>query len=245
MSGKSSRGSGRRVSGRRPRQPRFAVVLFDLDGTLVETRRDIATGVNAMLDERGLGPLSVEQVSRHVGSGARVLVTRCLAEFGVEVSTDTEIDAAYASFHRAYAFHLLDTTRPYDGIDAMCRALEEAHISMAIVSNKPEDLSRRVLEGVGLARYFPVVVGGDSLPVRKPDPAPLFHALKLMGIEAAAATQPVLMVGDSDIDIRAARAAGMPVAAVSWGFAPSAELEAAEPDRLVGEVRELEAWILG
>lgn len=230
------------MSDRPPDRPRYPIVLFDLDGTLVETRQDIATGVNAMLGERGLGPLSVERVSRHVGRGARVLVTRCLAEFDVEVRSEAEVDAAYASFHRAYAAHLLDTTTPYDGVDTMCRSLAEAGVSMAIVSNKPEDLSRQVLDGVGLADYFPVVVGGDSLPVRKPDPAPLFHALELLGVEAP---RGALMVGDSDIDVLAARAARMPVAAVAWGFGPREELVAAGADRIMDDVCELTAWILG
>jgi phosphoglycolate phosphatase len=228
------------VSVRSPSPSRYRAVLFDLDGTLVETRQDIATGVNGMLAERGLDPLAVEQVGRHVGRGARVLVTCCLAERGITVRTDEEIGAAYESFHRTYSAHLLDTTRPYPDVQEMCGRLERAGIAMAIVSNKPEDLSRRVLEGVGLAQFFPVVLGGDSLPVRKPDPAPLFRALSLLGIEDAA-----LMVGDSEIDIQAARAAGMAVAAVAWGFGSQEELRASGADRLFDCALELTDWILG
>ena len=227
------------MSVRSPSPSRYRAVLFDLDGTLVETRQDIATGVNGMLAERGVDPLAVEQVGQHVGRGARVLVTRCLAERGVTLRTDEEISAAYESFHRAYSAHLLDTTRPYPDVEVMCARLERAGTAMAIVSNKPEDLSRRVLEGVGLAHFFPVVLGGDSLPVRKPDPAPLFRALSLLGIEGAA-----LMVGDSEIDIQAARAAGMPVAAVAWGFGSQEDLRAAGADRLFDGALELTDWIL-
>lgn len=222
-----------------PSPPRYRAVLFDLDGTLVETRQDITTGVNGLLAERGLEPLGVEQVGRHVGRGARVLVVRCLAERGVAIRTDEEIDAAYASFHRVYAAHLLDTTRPYPDVEIMCDRLRRAGVAMGIVSNKPEDLSRRVLEGVGLARYFPVVLGGDSLPVRKPDPAPLVHALSLLGVADGA-----LMVGDSEIDIEAARAAGMPVAAVAWGFGSERELRAAGAEQLFAGALELADWIL-
>jgi phosphoglycolate phosphatase len=230
--------------------PRFSgdrAILFDLDGTLVETRRDIAAGVNVMLAERGLGPLSVDDVSRHVGRGARVLVTRCLAACGVDSPSEETIDAAYTGFHDAYSARLLDTTLPYPGIVEMCARLDRAGVAMAIVSNKPEDLSRRILEGLGLARFFPVVLGGDSLPVRKPDPAPLLHALKLLGIDAnAGARNPdgALMVGDSVVDVQAARAAGLPVAAVTWGFGSREELLAAGPDRLVADAEELTGWVL-
>jgi phosphoglycolate phosphatase len=223
-------------------------VLFDLDGTLVETRRDITTGVNLMLSERGLGPLSVERVSRHVGRGARVLVTRCLEECGDVIQSEDDLTAAYASFHRAYSAHLLDTTQPYPGIEELCGRLERAGVAMAIVSNKPEDLSRRVVDGVGLARFFPVILGGDSLPVRKPDPAPLRHALALLrtvGEGGAAVSTTAVMVGDSEIDIQAARAAGLPIAAVAWGFGQREALLAAGPDRLVADADELAGWILG
>ena len=222
-------------------------VLFDLDGTLVETRLDIATGVNLMLSERGLGPLPVEQISRHVGRGARVLVTRCLDECGAPPQSEDDISNAYASFHRAYSAHLLDTTRPYPGVEEMCRRLERGGVAMAIVSNKPEDLSRRVLDGVGLAGFFPVILGGDSLPIRKPDPAPLRHALSLLGISGesdARHTSTALMVGDSEIDIQAARAAGLSVAAVAWGFGSREDLLAACPDRLFADADELASWIL-
>lgn len=222
------------------RPKRRLAALFDLDGTLVETRQDIATGVNEMLAEAGLGPLSVDQVSRHVGRGSRILVSRCLQECGVPTPDPDQIDGGYSSFLRHYSDHLLDTTVPYPGIESMCERLERAGIEMAIVSNKPEDPSRRILEGIGLARYFSVILGGDSLPVRKPDPAPLLHALARMGNPEAA-----VMVGDSEIDIAAARAAGLPVAAVMWGFGSPEELEAAGPDRLVSDADELTAWILG
>ncbi len=223
------------------KEPRFAAVLFDLDGTLVETRQDIATGINLALADRGLPPLPVDRVARHVGRGARVLVTRCLEDSGIAGPSPDEVESAYLGFHRHYVAHLLDTTVVYPGISRLCDRLGRAGISMAVVTNKPIDPARRILSGLGLSAYFPVVLGGDSLPQRKPDPTPLLHAIECLGADAKRA----VMVGDSEIDIGAARAAGVAVAAVTWGFVSRDLLESASPDHLADDAGNLGDWILG
>ncbi len=226
--------------GARPR--RFDAVLFDLDGTLVDTSRDLATAVNGMLESLGLDPISLSAVLDHVGHGVRSLVQGCLLEErGVQPEEVGGLDLAVARFRASYSGHLLDTTRPYPGMIEICDRLADAGIMLGIVTNKVEDFSRRIVDGLGLADRFRVLIGGDSLAERKPDPAPLMRALGAMGVMAERAA----MVGDSGIDIEAARRAGLRVAAVTWGFIPAERLRAAAPDLLAGDPSELERWLLG
>jgi phosphoglycolate phosphatase len=219
--------------------PAFRAVLFDLDGTLVETRRDIATAVNLVLAERKLPAMTVDAVSEHVGRGARVLVTRCLQDAGIPSPTEDQVKDAYQAFARAYADHLLDTSLPYAGIPLLLDRLSRAGCRLAVVTNKPEDLSRRLLDGLGLLGSFQLLVGGDTLDVRKPDPRPLLFTLDELGAAPAEA----VMVGDSGVDVEAARAAGTAAAAVTWGFGDRAALAAARPDALVDRPEELAAWL--
>lgn len=229
------------AAGRAGPRPRVEAILWDLDGTLAETRRDIATGVNLLLAQRGLPGLSVEQVGRHVGRGSRVLVTRCLQEAGIAEPSPADVEAGYADFLRHYGLHLLDTTHAYPDVPEMLARLHARGMAMAVVSNKPEALCLRLLSGLDLDRYFGAVLGGDSLPQRKPSPEPLLQALERIG----AAGRPALMVGDSRIDVVAARAAGLPVAAVTWGFEGAESLRAAEPDMIFDRADLIEAWVLG
>lgn len=219
---------------------RIRAILFDLDGTLLETRRDIAVAANLALADRGVGPLPIDTITQYVGRGSRILVTRCLAACGVAAPGDAEIDGLLADFVRHYKDHILDTTVPYDGIVAMLDRLREAGIAMGVVTNKPYELARGAIEGLRWGGYFGVVLGGESLAVRKPDPAPLLHALNLLGAEANRAA----MVGDMDIDIEAGRAASMRTAAVVWGFSRREDLEAARPDYLAEDPGALGDWIL-
>jgi phosphoglycolate phosphatase len=151
------------------------------------------------------------------------------------------LDRAVGRFRDCYADHLLDTTRPYPGIIEMCDRLVEKGIRLGVVTNKIEDLSRRIIEGLGLSGRFRVLLGGDSLPARKPDPSPLLQALEEMNVPVARAA----MVGDSAIDIEAGRRAGIRVAAVTWGFVSAENLKKAKPDYLADDPERLEAWLLG
>jgi phosphoglycolate phosphatase len=225
-----------------PRPRRFDAVLFDLDGTLADTSRDLATAINEMLRGFGLEPISLSAVLDHVGHGVRSLVESCLLdERGARPADVGGLDRAVAEFRGCYSNHLLDTTRPYPGMIAICDRLAGEGIALGIVTNKVEDLSRRIVEGLGMAGRFRVLIGGDSLATQKPDPAPLLRALQTMGVEAGRAA----MVGDSEIDVEAARRAGIRVAAVTWGFCPAETLKRAAPDRLVDDPAQLEEWLLG
>jgi phosphoglycolate phosphatase len=211
-----------------PRRP--AAIVFDLDGTLIDSRRDITTAVNRVRAGYGLPPLRLEQVVTMVGEGARVLVERAL---GRELP-EAELGSALSTYLAAYDEVLLDTTRPYPGVPEMLAALAGGY-PLALLSNKGEAPSRRILSGVGLAPFFRLILGGDSLPTRKPDPGGLALAAARLGVPVA----DLLLVGDTRIDAQTARAAGCAFALVEWGFpAPPAraeivaDLKAKEPGEL-------------
>lgn len=177
-------------------------LLWDLDGTLVDSVEDIAAAADRMLRDAGLPPLGVARVRAFVGEGARRLVDRCVQAAGGEPGP-AHLERFLAAYRAAPVVH----TRAYPGIPAL---LAEVAVPQAVVTNKPEELSRAILARLGL--HFPVVIGGDTLPVRKPDPAPVLHAMRLLGVEAA------LLVGDGPADVGAARAAGIGLLGVGWGI---------------------------
>ncbi|HEX9670766.1 MAG TPA: HAD-IA family hydrolase [Thermoanaerobaculia bacterium] len=196
--------------------PPPAALVFDLDGTLIDSRRDLATAVNRTRVELGLAPLAVAEIVGMVGEGARRLVEKAL---GAEVPPD-RFDEVFRRYLEHYRAVLLDTTRAYDGMpEALARLA--VRYPLAVLTNKPEDLSRAVLGGLGLLEHFAEVLGGDSLPSRKPDPAGLLHLAGRLG----AAPNNILLVGDSEIDAATARAAGCRFALVTWGFPRPADLE--------------------
>ncbi len=186
------------------------LIVFDLDGTLVDSRKDLALGVNAMLVERGAGPLPEGQVTRMVGEGARVLVERAIAAAGLPAG---EASHALGRFLAIYQEHLLDHTRAYDGVPQLLQRLRGA-TRMAVLTNKPTAASERVLEGLGLRGCFDEVIGGDSPYPRKPDPAALLHLVDAWG----ATSDTTLMVGDSRIDLETARNARVRCCLVRYGF---------------------------
>ncbi len=172
----------------------FQLIVFDLDGTLVDSRRDIADAANALLVSCGAQPIPEERIGRLVGDGAARLVARAFKASGVERPPD-----ALERYLAFYDERLLNHTRPYDGIPAVLEALGR-RAALAVLTNKPIASTRRILDGLDLARYFPegAVFGGDGPFPRKPDPAALRH---LMG-SANANAESTLMVGDSAIDWR-------------------------------------------
>jgi phosphoglycolate phosphatase len=184
------------------------LIAFDLDGTLIESRRDLADSANELIAERGGAPLSVAQVAAMVGEGARVLVSRALAAAGLEQSPD-----ALPRFLEIYDSRLLNHTRLYDGVADALRAAG-AHAQMAVLTNKPIGPSEKILAGLGARELFSEVIGGDGPYPRKPDPASL-HAL----MERAGTTpETTLMVGDTRIDLETARHAAVRCCIVSYGF---------------------------
>ena len=193
---------------------RPAALVFDLDGTLVDSRRDIAAGINRMRGDYGLAPFALERVVRMVGEGARVLVERAVAG---ELPPE-RIDEALGRYLAHYREVALDTTRPYPGIAAMLAALATIY-PMAVLSNKGEEMTRHLLAALGLAPYFREVVGGDSLATRKPDPAGLALLAERLGVSLA----DLMLVGDSRVDAATAANAGSRFARVDWGFPRAAE----------------------
>lgn len=210
------------------------LIAFDLDGTLIDSQRDLAESANRMLATYGAGPLELADIASMVGDGARQLVLRALEAAGVE----TDDVSALARFVEIYSQHLVVHTRPYDGIPELLERLD-GRAALAVLTNKPEGMSRRLLEAFGMTRFFPWVIGGDSprFP-RKPDPAGLRHLIDVTG----ATPRTTVFVGDSMVDVATARTIGAHVCAADYGFgklrqplvlAPG-ELLATVPDDLAG-----------
>ena len=211
----------------------FRLIVFDLDGTLIDSRRDIADAANALLASCGAAPIPEDRIGAMVGDGAATLIARAFRASGVERPPDAL--ERYLSF---YDERLLNHTRPYDGIPAALEALGR-RAALAVLTNKPIAPTRRLLDGLGLARHFAAhaVVGGDGPFPRKPDPAALRHLTATLGATA----ESTVMVGDSMIDLRTAHAAGTAVCLARYGFGfDSVPLDAVGPDdRSVGAPSEL------
>tara|TARA_R110002049_G_scaffold18510_12_gene70581 strand:- start:498 stop:1211 length:714 start_codon:yes stop_codon:yes gene_type:complete len=211
---------------------RFAVeaVLFDLDGTLVDSLPDIHESARRMLVEVGRSPRDIDEIRRFVGRGVPTLVERCLTE-GASASRD-EIDAAIGVFRRHYAVVNGEYSRVYPGVLETLQTMRARGLKLACVTNKPEVFTLPLLDRTGLASYFDLVVSGDTLPVKKPDPAMLHHACERLGTGYA------LMIGDSANDALAARAAGVPVLLVTYGYSEGMPVDTIECDGLLSDTRE-------
>ena len=200
-------------------------ILFDLDGTLIDSAPDIAAAANELLAEDRLGPLTVAQVRGMIGNGIRKLVKRAYAACGEPIAGEA-LDLRHARMMEIYAFHLTNLTTLMPGAAEALAAFHEAGAKIAVITNKPEAFSRAILAHFGLAPFIDLVVGGDTGPARKPAPDMLLHAIALFGIEP----QRALMIGDGPADIDAARAANVRSVAVSGGYtavpaeAPGADL---------------------
>ena len=185
------------------------LVVFDLDGTLVDSRTDLANATNAMLEELGGARLPEARVVEMVGEGAAVLVRRALSAGGLDPGTPGALEC----FLVHYDTRLLDHTQPYDGmIDALERVGDG--MPMAVLTNKPTAATGRILAGLGLSRFFPMAIGGDSPYGRKPGPAGLLHIAAAAGVAPA----DTLLVGDSPIDLQTARGAGTRICLARYGF---------------------------
>ncbi len=214
--------------------PRRAV-LFDLDGTLIDSAPDIAAAADRALAECGLPARGLTRIRGYIGGGADRLIHRCLTDRLDGVADGALFDAALAAFFRHYAAGLTVSTQPYPGVPETLATLHARGYALGCVTNKPDRFTRPLLAALALAPYFEVVVAGDTLAVKKPDPAPLLHAAELLGAHAATTT----MIGDSMADLKAARAAGMRVLCVSYGYSPNARLADHAPDALVDHMPEL------
>ena len=205
------------------------LVMFDLDGTLIDSVPDLAAAVDVMLRQLGRDPAGDDQVRHWVGNGARVLVRRALAGgMAHEHIDEGATEQALALFLEAYAGdHSRSTV--YPGVRALLDQLQADQVPLALVTNKPSRFVPELLADKQLDGYFRWLVGGDTLPVQKPDPAALNWVMQQAAVSAAQA----LFVGDSRSDVLAARAAGVPVVAVSYGYNHGQAIATENPDLLV------------
>lgn len=194
------------------------LVVFDLDGTLVDSSQDLADAGNALVASYGREPLPPEAIVRMVGDGARELVRRLLAVTATEVPLDEALDR----FLRLYDERLLNTTRPYEGVVEMLDQVAAA-ARLAVLTNKPEAATLWLLDGLGLSRFFADVIGGRPGQPLKPDPTSLHALIERAGVSPA----DTVMIGDSAVDLRTAQAAAVRCCLVRYGFG-CAQMTAAE-----------------
>ena len=215
------------------------LLIMDLDGTLIDSKADLANSVNAALRYLGRKPLEDETIWSYVGQGAPALIQRALGE---EFST-SEVARGLDYFLDYYNKHKLDNTRPYPGIPEALRQLANGAASpkrvLAVLTNKPVRPSRQILEGLGLLPYFRFVYGGNSFENKKPDPAGVYSILEDTRIPPSAA----MMVGDSDVDVQTGLNAGIWTCGVTYGFG-TLNLETNPPDLLIENFPQL-AEVLG
>ena len=212
-------------------------VVFDLDGTLVDTAPDLINALNFILAREGLAPVPLHAARNMIGAGARKLLERGLELEGRTVSL-AELDRLTDDFINHYAEHIADASRPFDGLEAALDDLESSGYRFAVCTNKLEWLSKRLLDRLNLSPRFAAICGADTFGVSKPDPAILRQTVARAGGELASA----IMVGDAGPDVGVARRAGIPVICVSFGYTevPVADLK---PDRVIDHMRELRGAI--
>jgi phosphoglycolate phosphatase len=212
------------------------LVLFDLDGTLADTAPDIAAALTATLREAGLPPPPVSVVKQMVGDGARKLIERALAR----ASAEGDLDALFARFLAHYGATLCVGSRLYPGIGEALERLRSAGVALAVLTNKPGALARRLLDSLGLGGAFLDVVGeGDGFP-RKPDPG----GARALMTRAGAAAERTAVIGDGLPDVRTARAVGALAIAAGWGYVPPEQLRAEVPDLVAATPAEAISFVL-
>ncbi len=217
----------------------FRAVLIDLDGTLVDSVPDLARAANAMRVEFGLPPLPEEVIATFVGKGMENLVHRALSgslEGRVEAG---RLQEGLRAFRAAYHAINGDHAQVFDGVVEGLRAMKAQGLRLAVVTNKPGEFTRPLLERTGLLAYFDEVVSGDTLSRKKPDPAPVLHACALLGVRPAEA----VVVGDSMNDAAAGRAAGCRVLLVPYGYNEGRDVRGIESDGIVSSLLEAAGWI--
>jgi phosphoglycolate phosphatase len=204
------------------------LVVFDLDGTLVDTAPDLVDTLNVILAQEGIAPVPFDDARTMIGGGARALLERGLRESGRALMKPL-VDQLFARFLDHYAAHIADRSRPFPGAERALDDLAAGGFRLAICTNKLEWLTRKLLDALGMTHRFCAIVGQDTFGVAKPDPAILRRLISDAGANHAR----TIMVGDSETDIRVARAAGVPVIAVDFGYTEQPVSEC-DPDILIG-----------
>ena len=215
------------------------LIVFDLDGTLVDTAPDLIGSLNAVLTGEGMAPLPLSSARNLIGGGARKLLERGLEAEGRTV-TAAEMERLLADFIAHYADHIADQSRPFEGLETALDQLSAAGCLLAVCTNKREWLSKRLLDKLGLSDRFAVVCGADTFGVSKPDPVILRQTVVRAGGQMAS----TIMVGDAGTDVGVARRAGVPVIGVTFGYTevPIAQLN---PDIVISHMRELPGAVSG
>jgi|SRR5579862_3240346 len=206
------------------------LLIFDLDGTLIDSKLDLANAVNAARAHLGLAPIEHDRVYSYVGNGAPELMRRALGEH----ATAPKVQQALDFFLAYYRDHKLDHTVLYPGVREALDQLLAANIVMAVLTNKPVKMSQAIVEGLGLTAHFRQVYGGNSFPHKKPNPI----GIETLIAECAADRDQTIMVGDSGVDVQTARNARVTACGVSWGFQPETFAQY-PPDILVDRLEEL------
>ncbi len=210
----------------------YAAYLFDLDGTLIDTAPDLNAALNRVLHKSGHPQVDETLTRQCVGHGARAMIISALQHLHVD-PVEQDIDAMFAAFIEYYAANIADHSKLYDHVLDTLVALRDQGAKLAVVTNKPEQLSRTLLAQLDLTRLFDSIIGGDTAPAPKPDPHPVHLALTSAGVAAREA----LFVGDSRTDVDAARAAGMDVVCVPYGYNHRITPEALGADAVIADFR--------
>lgn len=207
-----------------------SLLIFDLDGTLVDTRLDLATAVNHALQQLGRPPLPLAVLTGFVGDGARTLVARALGNPEIN-----DLETALRFFRAYYAEHLVDHSRLYDGVLETLQHFR--HKKKALLSNKPQEFTEPLLARLDLSKFFDVIVGARPDLKLKPDPQPVHFILDQLGVPGAGA----LIIGDGENDVLAGKAAGITTCAVTYGIRPAEKLLPLQPDFVIHNFSELKA----
>lgn len=211
------------------------LLIFDLDGTLIDSRLDLAQAVNATRRHMGKEPLENERVYSYVGNGAPVLIRRAMGE----QATEAELQEALEYFMEYYGDHDLDFTTLYPGVKESLDRLLAAEKRMAVLTNKPVRMSRSIVKGLGVAEHFVQVYGGNSFEFKKPNPIGIEALMRETGIDRAR----TMMIGDSSVDVQTARNAGVQCCGVTYGFQPETLVDPA-PELVVDRMEDLVDWVL-
>ena len=210
---------------------KIKAVMIDLDGTLIHTAPEIATAANEMLTSLGLQPLTATQIQGYIGEGALTLIKRCLTHTSTVEPDPVLVEKAQPLFFEAYA-RIVATSQPYPGIETALKSLKSIDVKLACVTNKPAAFTMPLLEKSGLLSYFDMVVSGDTLQKKKPDPDQILHICKHFAVPVSQS----VLIGDSKTDIEASRNAGCYVFMVPYGYNQGYSIETHAADALIAQV---------